>query len=1313
MFSGIPLQCIRDIGDSFVVELSTSDYSKNNTEKFKDLAFYLDNRKKFAVTTDVVDEFTKLLIHSDTTNGSTVFTDSSLSNHEIIAVGDAQHSVGQKKFGASAIKSSAGVGNRLDIANTSDFNFGAEDFTIDWWEFRTSSGNGETVFTTSIERDHAGLILGYNSNGVNYCYFSSNGTSWEASEKTLTPSVLINEWAHYAVVRQGDEIFLFTNGVLQSSFPYTAIIYFNDTEHTSVGASAYGAPSVSVDEFRVSKGIARWTSNFTPPNQPYSEQYQLPVEIECWEESRHVIHTKIPTVFSEKQTKCNMVVDSAQDDNIRYVGETGSLPAQEVWDDNFVAVYHMAQDPSGVGACILDSTSGERHGIPTGSMTSGDLIDGPIGKGLDFDGVDDVVTVPYDVAMADLTSAYTLDSFFNPTSDADFQCVFSNVNTNSLASIQIAIAVDTLGVYAVCGGTYATRGDLPDVNTDYLYTMRVADTNNFEVFNNGESYHTETRGLSNVGDDWYIGDFTGQLHYDGQIYELRMSKVARSDAWIKATNASLKGLLLLNKFNVEIAQNFHTFLIIAGSIDENLYNFPIMLDVAQQCPDLFTTLSEKSLKIAATGVVPSEYTKLLIHSDTTDGSTVFTDSSLSAHTITANGDAHHEVDQKKFGATSIYFDGSGDYLSIPDSSDFAFEQTDFTVDFYYYPTVFNSNQYLYDFGKNSGTFSLVNGELRYYNPTTGTGSVLYASGHILTINTWVHLAIVRAVGVTSLYADGIQVIFGDDAYNYEANKLSIGQYGNGGYSPTGYIDEFRVSKGIARWTEDFTPPSSPYSFGVVEQYPIEIECWEKVNICKESYTIGLENATYLGGAFDGVLDDANASGSWYAYDSTYVPTGWTGQFLPVAQTVVEYAIFSSGVNTDANPKDWTFEGSQNGVDWTTLDTRADEILPALEFTVYSFLNTVAYLYYRLNVSANNGNSQYLIISEIEMRVDMAVLHTKIPFISSTVDTEFKLFWDDTQLDNNDYVGETGSLPAQEVWDDNFVAVYHMAQDPSGGTDCILDSTNNINHGTPNGSMTSDDLVDGEIGKALDFDGSDDYININNVLENTELSEYTVEIQMKTEESGSDHDSILFSAHASNDDNKLRIANNNYVRVHDIVSNENYDGVTVINTGLWWHIAVASDGSNSRLYVDGSLDAGPITHNVSLPSNGKMSIGQEYDPTNTPGDFAQMVSSVVRISNIARSAAWIKATNASLKGLLFGVINIVGVVTEDSTYVARVLRLYNRETGDFIAETISSAIDGVYSFQVNDEITEYYIVALDDAAGTDYNALIQDRLTGSH
>ena len=77
-------------------------------------------------------------------------------------------------------------------------------------------------------------------------------------------------------------------------------------------------------------------------------------------------------------------------------------------------------------------------------------------------------------------------------------------------------------------------------------------------------------------------------------------------------------------------------------------------------------------------------TKLLIHSNTTNADTTFTDSSASSHTVTRNGDTYHSTFRKKFGTTSIIFDGTGDYLSVADHADWNFGGGAFTIDFWIY-----------------------------------------------------------------------------------------------------------------------------------------------------------------------------------------------------------------------------------------------------------------------------------------------------------------------------------------------------------------------------------------------------------------------------------------------------------------------------------------------------------------------------------------------------------------------------------------------------------------------------------------------------
>jgi len=211
------------------------------------------------------------------------------------------------------------------------------------------------------------------------------------------------------------------------------------------------------------------------------------------------------------------------------------------------------------------------------------------------------------------------------------------------------------------------------------------------------------------------------------------------------------------------------------------------------------------------------YTKLLLHADGTGAS--FTDSSASAKTITANGDATQSSTQSKFGGKSAYFDGTGDYLSIPDSEDWNFGSGDFTIDGWVNLANTNSfgsifQQYVADnnefklavthigggvyalhFGINSGeTFSI------YDTNSFGTG--------------WHHAAVVRNGNTFTIYRDGVSVA--SASYSGAMPNLNsspwIGRLlSNVDYWTNSYLDELRVSKGIARWTSDFTPPTSQYS----------------------------------------------------------------------------------------------------------------------------------------------------------------------------------------------------------------------------------------------------------------------------------------------------------------------------------------------------------------------------------------------------------------------------------------------------------------------------------------------------------------------
>ena len=129
---------------------------------------------------------------------------------------------------------------------------------------------------------------------------------------------------------------------------------------------------------------------------------------------------------------------------------------------------------------------------------------------------------------------------------------------------------------------------------------------------------------------------------------------------------------------------------------------------------------------------------------------------------------------------------------------------------------------------------------------------------------------------------------------------------------------------------------------------------------------------------------------------------------------------------------------------------------------------------KIAVTGADGVSQYYIeIDTWNSSTKQAVLYAKVPNVSSSADTVLYLYYDNSHADNSGYVGPTGSAAAQNVWDSNFVAVYHMSQSLTGATGEVKDSTSKQHNGTglKAGSGSYPTLVSGQDGSALQFDGT--------------------------------------------------------------------------------------------------------------------------------------------------------------------------------------------------------------------------------------------------
>ena len=214
---------------------------------------------------------------------------------------------------------------------------------------------------------------------------------------------------------------------------------------------------------------------------------------------------------------------------------------------------------------------------------------------------------------------------------------------------------------------------------------------------------------------------------------------------------------------------------------------------------------------------------LLLHGNGTDGGTVFTDSSSNGYASTIwQGTPTTSTTQVKYGSAALSFPGSSSFgPSNSDSSGVAaFGSGDFTIECWIYPTTTTSQWGVFKRGGSATIGPEVfcnvssnagSGSLNFWYSTDGSNSTFVSGSCSDLANTWTHIAIVRSGSTIAGYVGGAQVfsqaITGSLA-DQTGYRFLIGE-GNTS-SATGYIDDFRVTKGVARYTGAFTPPAAEF-----------------------------------------------------------------------------------------------------------------------------------------------------------------------------------------------------------------------------------------------------------------------------------------------------------------------------------------------------------------------------------------------------------------------------------------------------------------------------------------------------------------------
>jgi hypothetical protein len=182
------------------------------------------------------------------------------------------------------------------------------------------------------------------------------------------------------------------------------------------------------------------------------------------------------------------------------------------------------------------------------------------------------------------------------------------------------------------------------------------------------------------------------------------------------------------------------------------------------------------------------------------------------------GDARLSTAVSKFGSSSMSFDGTGDYMvgGAFSSNVRAIGSGDFTIEMWLYTNA-NKAQILIDTGTVGGSTTGIQCALNAsgYPNTVLNNSIVLTSSIVVSTTTWTHVAWVRSSGTLVIYVNGVSGGSVSNSTNISDTGLTIGtpndyRDSSSTYHYNGYIDDLRITRGYARYTANFTPPTEAF-----------------------------------------------------------------------------------------------------------------------------------------------------------------------------------------------------------------------------------------------------------------------------------------------------------------------------------------------------------------------------------------------------------------------------------------------------------------------------------------------------------------------
>ena len=749
---------------------------------------------QFSVTNS---KYTTLAVKATITGGSNnVFDDAAASNRTVTTVNDTMASTFSPHRHGGYSAHFDGAIDSLSIPTSADFALGTADFTVEFWVYQRQVKNYTIYFDYRTTNSENTLYLYQFATGVVDLHIGGVG-------HTFTPPSMLDKWSHIAIARSGNLTKLFVDGVQYLSFIdntnyvqgaafYISRYYLN----TSYSINGY------MRDFRWVKGTAVYTSAFTPPTEPLT----------AITNTKLLIGGGLP--YFKDQSTSNHAISVMGD---------ASLKALSLFDNS-----QYSEVSNGASAI--------------------------------FDGTNDGLTVPISADFA-FEADYQVECWF-------YAKAHVSATYNSILGVNTSGNNDW-GFYTQAGGTFFLYD--PDVGGQKTYASafsyntwnfvswsRRGGTANLHINGIRIDQYASSGTLPAAGPLW-IGsdDPVANGDYNGYVSDVRIVKGSTIYTGSNYTppTAPLTISLTYPSLAIGAANSGASAYTLSGDVTGNnaavnmvigqTVNFtvnasghPFYIRVANAGVNVSTPAAtgqgSTSGVVSWTPNAAGTYYYQCGNHAAMIGTIVVTDSTndvkflLNPETSISDLSQRNTFDcfgsattsqtiVKYTGTKSIWIPNAGSYVRLVDAADswvYPAASANYTIELWLNLTNVSNGTYqeFLTCGIGFQWYVDSSGDLRIAISGNNSGSYVWHPSpmHRLVSNTWHHLALVRQGLNYTVYVDGVSKGSTSNApdTNTGTNVLEIGAYAGGQYTSVGYYQDVRITKGLARYTGNFTPPTS-------------------------------------------------------------------------------------------------------------------------------------------------------------------------------------------------------------------------------------------------------------------------------------------------------------------------------------------------------------------------------------------------------------------------------------------------------------------------------------------------------------------------